>query len=196
MEYPLELAFKIIAIAPQVWVRDATGRLLFYVKQKAFKLKESVTVFADEAKTREVVRISADRVIDISAVYSFEDPSGNRFGGLRGKGIRSFWKARYDIFGGAGEEVVLTIHEDNPFVKLMDGILLQIPVLGMLSGYLFHPSYTVARPDGRPLMRVKKRPAFLESRYGIEKLAEPEQTEALLGVLGILMMVLLERRRG
>jgi hypothetical protein len=45
-------------------------------------------------------------------------------------------------------------------------------------------------------MRLSKQPAFMEGRFRIEKLgvmSEPDETRA---VLGFLMMVLLERRRG
>lgn len=86
MNYPLELSFKHIAIAPQLSVTDATGRLLFYVKQKAFKLKESVTVFADREQTQPVVTIAADRILDISATYNLQDLQGNTFGAVRRRG--------------------------------------------------------------------------------------------------------------
>ena len=50
LAYPLDLRFKLIAIASQIYVRDAAGSLRYYVRQKAFTLKEAVTVFADEAR--------------------------------------------------------------------------------------------------------------------------------------------------
>jgi len=51
MKYPLSLKFKLMALSPQVSVHDADGQLRMYVKQKAFKLKEKVTVFADEQQS-------------------------------------------------------------------------------------------------------------------------------------------------
>ena len=51
MEYPLTMSFKIATVAPQFQVTDAAGKTVFFVKQKAFKLKESVTVFADVEQT-------------------------------------------------------------------------------------------------------------------------------------------------
>lgn len=194
MNYPLDLTFKIIAISPQVAVTDATGRLLFYVKQKAFKLKESVTIFADREQTRPVATISADRILDISATYRLRDLEGNVFGAVRRQGLKSFWKAHYDVLHQDIE--LLSIREQNPFVKLMDGILTQIPVLGLFSGYVFQPSYGVTRSDGTTVLRLKKRPAFLEGRFTIEKLADLPQEEEALALMSILMMVLLERSRG
>ena len=51
MQYPLELKFKVLALAPQISVTDAGGQQIFYVKQKLFKLKEAVTVFARASAT-------------------------------------------------------------------------------------------------------------------------------------------------
>jgi len=59
MNYPLSLEFKKIAINEQIYVRDASGTLLWYVRQKAFKLREAVTVFADEGQARPVFTFAA-----------------------------------------------------------------------------------------------------------------------------------------
>ena len=112
--------------------------------------------------------------------------------------MRSFWRALYEIR--RGDELVFVVQEENPWVKVADGLLTQIPVLGLFSGYLFHPAYLVSRGDaGGAALRIVKRPAFLEGVYRIEALgalgalgAEDER----LAVLGILMVLLLERQRG
>jgi hypothetical protein len=54
MQFPLKLTFKILAVAPQITVTDASGQILFYVKQKLFKLKEAITVYSDSSQTREL----------------------------------------------------------------------------------------------------------------------------------------------
>lgn len=194
MNYPLELSFKTFAVSPQVSVTDATGRLLFYVKQKAFKLKESVTVFADREQTQTVATISADRVMDISGTYRFRDPGGNGFGAVRRRGLSSFWKAHYDVL--RNDAALMSIRENNALIKMLDGIVSQIPLIAVLSGYVLHPSYNVSRNGGTPVLRLKKMPAFWEGRFSIEKLGDIEPDEEALAVLSILMMVLLERRRG
>mgnify|MGYP000594785739 CR=1 FL=1 len=50
MNYPLNLSFKIVAIAPQIYVSDAQGGSVCFVKQKLFKLKEDIIVFSDSSK--------------------------------------------------------------------------------------------------------------------------------------------------
>lgn len=194
MQYPLSLSFKIMAIAPQISIRDAAGQLQMYVKQKAFKLKEAVTVFADEAQTRPLFHINADRVIDFRARYHFTDANNQYLGSIKRQGARSIWKARYDVE--FNDQVVATIAEENPWVKVADAIFSDLPVIGMFSGYVFNPSYAVSTPDGRMVMRLKKEPAFLEGKFRIEETHDIPEADERRIVLGMLMMLLLERRRG
>ncbi|HEX8128151.1 MAG TPA: hypothetical protein VF527_03550 [Pyrinomonadaceae bacterium] len=195
MNYPLEINFKLLAIAQQLSARDAQGNLIFYVRRKAFKLKEAITVFADVEQTRPLYHINADRVLDFSARYNFTDAAGNALGSIKRRGMRSLWKSHYDIEDRGG--AVLSLQEENAWIKVFDSLLGQLPVVGALTGYLFHPAYLVTRPDGTVLLRMEKRPAFFEGKFSVERraaaLAPAEETPALLGML---TMILLERSRG
>ncbi|MEJ6573326.1 MAG: hypothetical protein QNL39_15190, partial [Akkermansiaceae bacterium] len=86
--------------------------------------------------------------------------------------------------------------EENPWTKVMDGVLGGIPILGMFSGYFFHPSYVATRADGTPVMRVKKQAAFFEGKFTIEKLADLSPQEEVNLIYSFLMLLLLERSRG
>ena len=194
MNYPLQLTFKTFALAQQLSVKDASGTLVCYVKQKAFKLKEDVTVFADEAQTRPLHHIRADKMFDFSARYTFTDAQGVAVGAVKRQGMKSFWKTHYDILD--GDNVVLTINEENPWIKVLDSLLGEIPLLGLLTGHFFHPAYLVRRADGTVVMRLQKQAAFFEGRFALEKHGEFMPNEEARGLLGLLMMVLLERSRG
>ncbi|MBA3346100.1 MAG: hypothetical protein H0T44_12540 [Gemmatimonadales bacterium] len=196
MQFPLQLRFKILALGAKVAVHDATGNLVYYFKQKAFKLKEAVTVYADETQTTVRYRIAADRVLDISAKYHIEDSAGRPLAVLERHGMRSLWRAHYEIHRGGVP--LFRLQEETPWIKVLDGLVGQIPVVGMLTGYLLHPTYVVTRAtDETPVLRVIKQPAFFESRYRVEQVEaalEPELVE--LALLGALMLLLLERDRG
>lgn len=194
MEYPLELKFKILALAPQLSIRDASGGLVFYVKQKLFKLKEEVTVFSDESQTNEMYSINADRILDFSARYNFTDVGGFDLGAVKREGMRSLWKAHYDIF--ENDAVTMTIREENPWVKVLDGLFGEIPFIGALSGYVFHPAFLVTRADGTVVMRLQKQASFFESTFTITKQAELTERDETRVLLSLLMMILLERGRG
>lgn len=194
MDYPLDLSFKIIALAPQLSVMDAHGHIVMYVRQKLLKLKEAVTVYADTQQTQPLYTMNADRILDWSARYNFADMQGNNLGAVKRQGMKSLWKSHYDILD--GDTVTMTIQEENPWVKVIDGLVGEIPIIGMFTGYLFHPAYLVSRPDGTVVMRLEKKPAFLEGKFAIEsKMPLPEQEEKR-ALLSLLMMLLLERSRG
>jgi uncharacterized protein YxjI len=194
MNYPLHMSFKILALAQQISVTDAGGNLIFYVKQKAFKLKEAVTVFADAGQTQPLYSINANKMLDFSARYTFTDSQGRPLGSVKRQGMKSLWKSHYDVLD--GENAVMTIKEESAWTKVLDGLIGEIPILGMFTGYLFHPAYLVSRPDGTILLRLEKQPAFFEGKFIIEKKAEMDQQEEERALLSVIMMILLERHRG
>lgn len=195
MSYPLTLRFKVLAIARQFSVEDSSGRLLMYVKQKAFKLREAITVYADEAQTRPLYSVQADRVIDFSAKYHINDANGQEIGSVRQRGMRSIWRARYDIF--RHDEVIFAVQEENPLAKVADSFLGEIPILGAFAGYFFHPKYLISTADGRPVLRATKQPAFFEGVFKVERLETPLTPEdERLVLIGAVTAVLLEKTRG
>ncbi len=196
MNYPLYLSFKIVAIAPQIFVKDSQGQSICYVKQKLFKLKENILVFSDASKSRQIASIKANKIIDWSARYFFTDTEGNNIGSVARHGMKSIWRARYDVYNPGDDVPDFAIQEENPWTKVMDGMLCSIPFLGIISGYLFHPSYLATRADGTPVMRVTKQAAFFEGKFKIEKLADLSPQEEVNLIYSFLMLLLLERARG
>jgi len=194
MNYPLDISFKLLALTQQLSVRDAQGNLIFYVKRKAFKLKEAITVFADETQQRPIYHINADRIMDFSARYSFTDNAGNALGSIKRHGMRSLWKSHYEIED--DRHAALSLNEENVWIKVFDSLLGQLPIVGALTGYLFHPAYLVSRADGTVLLRMEKQPAFFEGKFRVERQAQLDAEEETRSLLGLLMMILLERSRG
>ena len=195
MNYPLTLTFKLITIGTRLSVRDAGGNLVAFVKPKRFKLKEDINVFADENQTQLLYNVKADSIIDFSARYNFTDAGGRFLGSIKRQGMRSLWKTNYQI-SDAGDRQILEIHEENPWVKVIDSLVGEIPVLGMFSGYMFNPAYIVSREDKAPVVRLQKQPAFFESKFEVSARAQFIQSEEPLILLGIITMTLLERGRG
>jgi uncharacterized protein YxjI len=169
--------------------------MIGYVKQKMFKLKEDINIFTDESQTQQRFNIKADRVIDFSARYNFTDSRGGQVGSIKRQGRRSIWRANYDI-SDAGGNPVFKINEESGWVKVVNSLVGEIPVVGMFTGYVFNPAYIISRPDGTPVARVQKQPAFFEGKFQISALAQMNETEETQVLLGALTMVLLERRRG
>ena len=202
MQYPLTLSFKVVAIAPQIRVTDATGAPVFYVRQKAFKLKEAVTVYRDDTRETALYTIAADRVLDFNAAYEIRDGLGREVGTLARKGRRSIWRARYDVLDPAGRSV-FRVHEDDAWKKVVDSLVSQVPLVGPIASYFVNPSYTVEADDpatpereGTPVMTLEKRPAWFEGQFVLDRVGDLMMEHEELLVLGLIMMVLRERQRG
>lgn len=195
--YPLRLSFKVMALSSQATVTDANGRVLLYTKQKMFKFREHVEIFTDRDKGTRLADIKANKVIDWSARYVSTDAKGDEIGSVGRKGWRSMWRAHYEVFNPGDKESDFSIREENPAAKVFDSLLDGIPIVGMATGYLFHPKYLATKSKtSEPAMRLTKKAAFFEGRFEIEKLGEITAREELNLILSFLMMVLLERKRG
>jgi uncharacterized protein YxjI len=194
LSYPLTLSFKVIAIAPQITVRDAADRSVMYVRQKALALRENVRVFTDDSQQQQLSEIQADRIIDIGARYAIRTADGLPIGSVRQHGLRTLWSATYSIEDADGQEVG-RIREENAFVKLVDGLVGEIPLVGWVATMFINPAYIVER-HGQPALYVRKRPAFFEGRFTVEKTGEFTELDEQLLLNAVLMSVLLERGRG
>ena len=196
LNYPLDFKFKITTLASDFNITDRNGNYVAYVRQKMFRLKEDVIVFSDESRTKELFNIKANQWIDFNASYMMTDLlTGKKFGSLARKGVRSIWKARYDIID-EKDKPIYQINEDNGWIKVFDSFLGEIPILGMLTGYFLNPSYTVKDNAGKEYFRLKKMPSLVGRRFQLERLIDIDDEDESLVVLSFLMMVHLERARG
>jgi hypothetical protein len=194
LNYPLDLSFKIIAIAPQIKVTDPSGQTVLYVRQKALALREDVRIFADEKQEHQLYQLNADRIIDWSANYRVRTADGVDLGSLRRKGMRSIWRASYEATDPNGQTPVV-IHEENPWIKVLDGLAGELPIVGMFLPMFINPAYLADR-DGVSLLKMKKQPAVFEGKFTIDKLGEFADSEESLLLASLVMMILLERQRG
>lgn len=194
MQYPLNLSFKLLTLGQRIVATDASGNVIMFIKQKMFKLKENVEIYNDTKQSQLIFRIQADKVIDFSANYTFTDAQGNEWGSVRRKGMRSLWAAHYQIMQDG--QVDMEIHEESPMKKVLESLLGEIPLIGLLAVYLLNPSFIVSRPDGTPLLKLIKKPAVFEGKFVVEKLNELPEDDELRSLMALIMLVLLERRRG
>jgi len=193
--FPIDLTFKIGTLANDFIAQDANGSVVGYVRQKMFKLKEDIEVFSDDSRTRMLYRIKADKWLDWSAAYSFTDALSKPIGKVARKGWASVWKAHYEIID-QNEKLQYHIREENGWVKVIDGLLGEIPLLGFMTGYFFNPTYLVSDLDDNPIARLKKEQSFWGRKFSIHQLGDIDEDDDDRIMLSLMMMILLERRRG
>ena len=193
--YPLTITFRVLTIGAQMLVVDAAGTLVAYAKQKAFRLREDMTIFADEAQTSPLYRIRTRQIIDIGATYSITTAGDAPVGAVRQRGWRTFWRATYDVIDATGAPVGL-VHEENPWVKVFDGLVGELPFVGFIFQQWINPTYLFDDANGATLLRLRKRPSLLERRFLVELVAPLTPALRDLALPAILTVVLLERGRG
>ena len=125
----------------------------------------------------------------------FYDNQERELGRIVRRGWKSLWKSSYDIYD-ENQKQDFSVNEENPLIKVFDGLFGDIPILGMFTGYFFNPTYLVTRPDGTAIARLSKEKSFFGRRFSVDKLAEFESGEENRLLLGLMMMILLERQRG
>ena len=178
INFPVNFQFKISTLSNDFIAKDAGGTTIAYVKQKMFKLKEDVNIYNDESKSRIIYNIKADRWLDFSAVYSFYDENGVEFGKIARKGFKSIWKSHYEIID-QFQNKQYEIAEENPWVKVADHFLAQIPLIGILGVYLLNPAYIVTDLNGQQIVKLKKLPSFFGRKFELTKIGNMETIQKL-----------------
>jgi hypothetical protein len=82
------------------------GQLIMYVQHPLFKLREEFLVWADEAKTRPLLRVKSRQVIAINFSYDISDAqTGELLGTVQKRGLRSILRDRFSILDPLGAEI-------------------------------------------------------------------------------------------
>jgi len=194
-QFPLHFKFKIGTLANDFVITDANQQLVSYVRQKMFKLKDDIICYSDESKSNIIYRIKANKWLDFSATYTFFNAQELELGKVARKGRVSIWKATYEIYNNDDEKEFI-IREEKPWVKVIDALISELPIIGIFSGYMFNPSYLVTDKNNVTVMRLKKNKSFFGRSFSVDSLSNVTEKEEERITLSLMMMILLERRRG
>jgi hypothetical protein len=125
-------------------VYDEQGQLLFYSKQKAFKLREDFRIYADESMSEELLTIKTPQILDIGATYFVQDPrTGEMVGALRRRALKSLFKDEW-TFLSTDERELGRMTESSVAGALMSRFINLIP-----------QKYSILTPDERQIANIK-----------------------------------------
>jgi hypothetical protein len=167
-------------------VLDPGGQVVFYSQLKAFKLKEDIRLYADEAMQSELMTIGARQVIDISAAYDVVDSTtGEKVGALKREGLKSVLRDEWTILD-AGENAVGKIKESSWLVA----------VLTRLFGGLIPQTYNITIGDTLvATMKQSANPFVMKIALDFSP-----DTQALfdkrLGIAAAILMCAIEGKQG
>ncbi len=115
---------QVLALAGTFRYFDPAGNMVMYSQQKMFKLREDIRVFADEAKSQEVLQIKARQIVDFSAAYDVIDSAYNqKVGVLRRKGMRSILRDEWEVLD-ANDQLIGMLFEDSMGMAMLRRLLL------------------------------------------------------------------------
>jgi len=124
---------------------DENGIVLLYSKQKAFKLREDFSVYADERQIEELLTIKTPQILDLGATYNIVDAtSGQAVGAIRRKALKSIIKDEWIFLSANGDEI---------------GKLTESSVLAAVASRLINlipQTYVITSTDGREVAYIKQ----------------------------------------
>lgn len=108
----------LVMLGASFHIYDAEGKIVGFCRQKAFKLKEDIRIFADEAMATPLLTIKARSIIDFGASYDVTLPDGQSVGSLRRRGLRSMFRDSWLVFDQGGRQVAM-IQEDSALMATL-----------------------------------------------------------------------------
>lgn len=195
IHFPVTFEFKISTLANDFTAKDSRGNTIAYVRQKMFKLKEDISIYNNDTKSELQYKIKADKWLDFSTAYAFFDKKEKEFEKVVRKGWKSMWNAHYEIIDQLQKQQYV-INEKNVWVKVLDRLLGEIPILSFFTGYLFNPTYLVKNNEGETVIELTKLKSLLGKNFQVSKIKEIDIDDDNRVMLALMMFVLLERRRG
>lgn len=104
-------------------IYDEAGRVAFYSRMKAFKLKEDLRLYTGEDMQHEVLSIRARSMLDFGATYDVVDSaSGEKVGALRRKALKSVLRDEWLLLD-ANDRELGTTREDSLLLALVRRLL-------------------------------------------------------------------------
>ena len=130
------------------------GHLLALAEQKRMKLREEVTFFADEARSRRVFSFRARQRLDVGAEHDVLDEHGQPIGYFRKAFGASLLRSTWHLSAPGVEAVG---RERNRFIAVLRRVWGLIPFLDSIPvPFVFHFDFTDSR-TGAPAMSSEKR---------------------------------------
>jgi len=115
---------QVLALTGKFRVYAPDGSLALFSQQKMFRLREDIRVYADEARTVELLWIQARQILDFSAAYDVTDSTTSlKVGSLRRRGFHSLVRDAWEILD-PGDQPIGTIQEDSLALGLLRRLLL------------------------------------------------------------------------
>lgn len=167
-----------------VFVETPDGQPVMNAKLKAFKLKEDIRLYADEARTKEILRIGARKIIDLGITYDvFDSATNHKIGSVKRKGWKSILQDEWEIWD-ANEQVIGTVKEDSMLMALLRRFLTN----------LIPQNFHMTDANGAQIGFVKQN--FNPFTVKLNAQFQNSTVDRRLAVVAVVMLAAIEQRQG
>ncbi len=161
-----------------------SGDLRFFVKQKAFKLKEAITVYTDESMSTPILTIQARSVLDFSGAYDVTTPSGEHVGVLKREGLKSMLRDEWTVMDS----------DNNPVGKIQEDSMLAA-MLRRLFSNLIPQTFNVTIGEQQVAVFKQHFNPFV-AKYDIDfSLDQNDAFDRRLGIAAVVLLLAIEGRQ-
>lgn len=151
------------------------GEPICFVEQKRVTFKEDIRFYADETKSREILRIKARQRFDPAARYDVTEADGTRIGQIQKAFGASLLRSTYLLYDETGEEVARA-QEQSLWVALLRRLWDVFPYVGAVSDWVPIP-YHFEFKRGDELLGIHYRQPFkFRDTYTIDLSFDAERT--------------------
>lgn len=158
--------------------------LRFFVKQKAFKLKEAITVYSDESMSTPILTIQARSIMDFSGSYDVATPTGEHIGVLRREGLKSMLRDEWTVMDS----------NDTPIGKIQEDSMLAAMLRRFLSN-LIPQTFNVTIGDQQVAVFKQQFNPFV-AKYDIDfSLDHNDAFDRRLGIAAVVLLLAIEGRQ-
>lgn len=174
---------KIIALVGKISVTDASGAVVAFSRQKAFKLREEIRVFADQSEGTPLLTIKARNIIDFGATYDVTAPDGRGIGALRRKGFKSMVRDQWMVLG-PGDSVDGSVDEAGG-----TGLALARRFIPFVAWFVSQDYTVTANGATIAHMQRNRNPFVSKLAVQVERGAPAAQRRLLLAVAVLLLII-------
>lgn len=151
---------KLAPLANQYRVyNDDKSSLVAFAQQKRFAMKEKVEFYADEAKSKVVFTVAAEKVMDIHGRFFVRDEAGKQVGSFRKSFKSSLLRSTYELLD-VEENLVAIVQERSQNIAVLRRLWGFIPYAGELP-FIFRYHFDFVDPHTKQIVaRYNKTTSF------------------------------------